>query len=108
MLVTGGVLSGAVAMAWLMVQALASGFFPGSRRGFNLPVSVVSFIAWAYKGLLRNEFVYRAAKGWGCPGANIVPALPEVALTSWSLDPWSHRLLARFPGLQTLSSSLGS
>ena len=83
----GSVLSGAVAMAWLLIQALASGFFPGSKRGFNLPVSVVSFIAWAYKGLLRNEFVYRADKGWGCPGANIVPALPEVPLiSSSSLD----------------------
>ena len=59
-------------MAALLVQGVASGFFPGSNRGLNLPVSAVSFIAWSYRGLLENEFLYRSPHLWGCPGANIL------------------------------------
>lgn len=62
----------AVALAALVIQAISSGFFPGSNRGFNLPVSAVSFIAWSYRGLLQNEFEYRPPHLWGCPGASIL------------------------------------
>ena len=65
----------AVAMFLLFIQALAMGFFPGADRGFNLPLGVVSFNSWSYKGLLRNEFAYRKDTGWGCPTDSRVPQL---------------------------------
>lgn len=68
----------AVSLVLLVIQALASGFFPGSNRGFNLPVSAVSFMAWSYRGLLQNEFLYHEARFWSCPASNILDA--QVAL----------------------------
>lgn len=74
-----------VALAILMVQALASGFFPGSNRGFNLPVSAVSSTSWSYRGLLANEFKYRGSFLWYCPGS-IVPAVYQAQTIACSLD----------------------
>lgn len=68
----------AVSLVLLLVQGLACGFFPGAERGLNLPVSVVSFTSWSYKGLLQNEFKYND-RSYGCPGAGLVEPLSNVS-----------------------------
>ena len=42
----------AVALALFLVQTLASPFFPGTNRGFQLPMTAISFPAWSYKARL--------------------------------------------------------
>ena len=57
--------------AFCIVQILACGFFAGDQRGFNLVMGAVSFNAYSFKGLVRNEL--QAGRNWGCPQANYLP-----------------------------------
>ena len=61
----------AVTGAICIVQILAMGFFAGDQRGFNLVVGAVSFNAYSYKGLVRNEL--QGGRTWGCPQQNYMP-----------------------------------
>lgn len=61
----------AVTGAICIVQILAMGFFAGDQRGFNLVVGAVSFNAYSFKGLVRNEL--QGGRTWGCPQQNYMP-----------------------------------
>jgi len=61
----------AVTGAICIVQILAMGFFAGDQRGLNLVVGAVSFNAYSYKGLVRNEL--QGGRTWGCPQQNYMP-----------------------------------
>lgn len=61
----------AVTGAICIVQILAMGFFAGDQRGLNLVVGAVSFNAYSYKGLVRNEL--QGDRTWGCPQQNYMP-----------------------------------
>ena len=54
-----------------IVQILGMGFFAGDQRGLNLVVGAVSFNAYSYKGLVRNEL--QAGRTWGCPQQKYLP-----------------------------------
>jgi len=61
----------AVTGAICIVQILAMGFFAGDQRGLNLVVGAVSYNAYSYKGLVRNEL--QGGRTWGCPQQNYMP-----------------------------------
>lgn len=67
---------GAVLLVLFLIQFLASSIFPGTNLGIQLPLNVVSFTAWGYRGLLYNEFTEDPAIIWGCPGVIHQGALP--------------------------------
>lgn len=48
-----------------VTQILAMGYFAGDQRGLNLAVEAVSYNAYSFKGLLRNEL--QQGRVWGCP-----------------------------------------
>ena len=70
----------AVTGAICIVQVLAMGFFAGDQRGLNLVVGAVSFNAYSYKGLVRNEL--QGGRTWGCPQQNYMPGTyTQVSMT---------------------------
>ena len=82
MLVKGVVCCDAVTGAFFIVQILAMGFFAGGQRGLNLVIGAVSFNAYSYKGLVRNEL--QAGNTWGCPQEGYLPgAYTPVRLLSF-------------------------
>ena len=46
----------AVILTVTVAQIMGSAFFAGSRRGIQLVLNAISYVAWAYRGLLNNEF----------------------------------------------------
>ncbi|KAL0042761.1 hypothetical protein WJX79_009987 [Trebouxia sp. C0005] len=72
----------AVTGAICIVQVLAMGFFAGDQRGLNLVVGAVSFNAYSYKGLVRNEL--QGGRTWGCPQQNYMPGTYTQAACSLS------------------------
>ncbi|DBA90502.1 TPA: hypothetical protein ACH3X1_003765 [Trebouxia sp. C0004] len=72
----------AVTGAICIVQILAMGFFAGDQRGLNLVVGAVSFNAYSYKGLVRNEL--QGGRTWGCPQQNYMPGTYTQAACSLS------------------------
>lgn len=58
-----------------VTQVLAMGYFVGDQRGLNLAVEAVSYNAYSYKGLVRNEL--QQGHIWGCPQQQF-PAVAQV------------------------------
>ena len=69
--VHGAAVTGVVVVA----QILAMGYFAGDQRGLNLAVEAVSYNAYSFKGLVRNEL--QQGHIWGCPQQQF-PAVAQV------------------------------
>ncbi|KAK9808829.1 hypothetical protein WJX72_004504 [[Myrmecia] bisecta] len=78
----------AVLLVLFGVQLLSCGYFAGAGRGINLVVGTVAFPAWAFKGLVYNEF-YGSSQRWGCVGQGVRTS-PGVQCNQLGQQVWQH------------------